>query len=383
LKTCIVQYLIIFYCFEVVAQSLPSPKQVSPTGASGQAGQASAIESNFYYGTHIKAQTPADESVYERSILTFDISLVKHTNGSRLWQQLHNYPLIGIRFVHSRFQKPQILGNAYGILPFAGITILKKPHFILRGNFGTGLAYLDKTYDNDTINNLISSHINNITSFGIKADWAIFRKTHLLAFFSFTHYSNGALKQPNSGINFHAIGLGIKYLLSEPVKHFQKDTLPPLNKKLLFGLRLGIGIADRSIEEARYPVYLSSFFISKMLSHKNRLTSGFDLHYNTHIYDLNVEKGVLPEKERRLKSIQLALVLGEEFIFRKIGLVGQLGLYLYSPVVKIAPFYERIGVQYYFFNPYEKQRMQIFTAFYLKAHYFQADYLELVMGVVF
>ena len=94
-----------------------------------------------------------------------------------------------------------------GLFPFVQTYLIRKKRFQLTHQFGIGLGYATKKFDQFTNpgNLTYSSNISNYLALGISNYYFINPKTALNLSFIFNHISNGGIKDPNNGLNFHGV----------------------------------------------------------------------------------------------------------------------------------------------------------------------------------
>ncbi len=342
-----------------------------------------AVEWGIKYGRIIRHNARFLPDVTENSVL-YEFGISKQTTGKKLWQQTHNYPIVGVSVVYARYGDKAIFGEAIGLLPHLSL-LTRRPKFNLHYRIGAGLSYITRPFDRitNTQNNVIGSHINNITMFQFGFEWKWSAQLRLLATASFTHFSNAKVQAPNLGINIPAAGLSLKYFPKPPSEQFQRDSLPKFKKKLRFNTLLGYGFQefDRA-GGPRYPVYIFTPYFSKRINIKGQLTFGMDVNYYMRIYHFVLNQVAFQDNEA-LKALKIAPFVGYEFYFGRLSATTQIGHYIYNPFLQDVNIFAKLGLQLYLHPTYQKFDNQLFVGVYLKSHFAKADFLQIGLGYVF
>jgi len=87
-------------------------------------------------------------------------------------------------------------------------------------------------------------------------------------------------------------------------------------------------------------------------------------------YNFNQSLG----KFRPIFYYKLGFAVGHEFSYKKLGLLTQLGVYLYNPLKLDPPVYQRYGLKYYITD-------KVFVMSALLIHYGSADFIEWTVGL--
>ncbi len=361
------------------------------------------FESGVYTGKTLDIYPGFPET---KQTIYYEINVAKQTNGKREWNGLYNYPQIGLSFIYGYLGNNDILGQNYAVVPNIVFSKRKNYNWGFETKIGFGFSYFNKPYDIKTNpeNIVIGTHLTNISliSFDFKRD--ISPKLTLKAGVSFFHFSEGHVKVPNVGINTPALNFAVKYFpCTKPF--IDKGKISKAGKgNLLFNVQLGLGThaffngTSQPTNGPVYPVYLASFYLSKMQSRIDNIYGGFDVKYYTAFYDYIINNDFYDDNQH-LKSMVAVGFLGHEFIIGRLGFVTQFGVYLYNPFRKDLQLEEsghlnvtnlvllsssnRFGLNYYLLNPEKHVNKNIFAGMFIKANFAHADYLEFDLGFRF
>ncbi|WP_343847836.1 acyloxyacyl hydrolase [Algoriphagus jejuensis] len=289
---------------------------------------------------------------------------------------LYRYPTLGIG-VNSVLENYKEIGMPHTIYGFMEIpfSISAQRNRVSFGYFlQLGVGFNLKPYDPqmNPNNKYIGSNINAYIHAGVNSTIRISDRTDLQASFGLKHFSNGAIKKPNSGINLFPLNLAMKIKLGE-LKAIPSEA-PVIGKKNLrtyWNIAMYTGIKNYEIGDPSY--FRGGLGVNYLLepSHKYRMGLGIDLFWAQGM------QARFPEENFSFKEQTSLAVVGSwewqltERLYIPIGLAA----YLYRNEVnqEISWFYERIGARYRFDN-------NLFAGMQIKAHKAKADFFEFTIG---
>jgi len=302
----------------------------------------------------------------------------KRTDGSKEWHQAYNFPDYGGYFLFQDF-KSQPLGTNYAVGAFYNFYFWKRQ---LQFKLSQGIALTTNPYDKaeNSKNKAFGSKFMGNTNFGLVYDnQKMFKDFGFHAGFLFTHFSNGRVKSPNSGINTYSLNIGVNYNLSKDfvrvvdTSFVKKSYKEPIHYNVV--VRAGIN-ENPIINSGQFPFYHISFYADKRINRKSALQLGTELfltesmreyikYYSVAYPEMNIK----PDTDYK----RIGLFVGHELLINRISLEAQLGYYVYEPFKKDIPIYDRVGIKYYFTD-------KIFGGFTIKTHLFLAEALEFGIG---
>lgn len=308
---------------------------------------------------------------------TLFISAYKLSDGENEWEQRYKYPKIGATFLYLDYYNP-ILGKSVGLIPNYSFH-LGDPLNNFKGylKVGIGPAYHTNPYDKteNNKNNVVSTHFSYGIIFQSGFNILLANRTSLISGISFTHFSNGSFKKPNTGINVISANIGLSYgLNSTAIEYAADDKISsPANSSWRPELMLSGGFAETlKIRTGTYPFFNLQLLLSKKLNYKSII--GFGTEY-FHSYSLREEiKNDVWLKEGEDPDFRrFAVVVSHDLVISKFSVRKQLGYYFYDPYEAFQPFYFRLGLKY---NLTE----QLFLGLAVKSHYFKAEATEWSIG---
>ncbi len=298
----------------------------------------------------------------------------------------YNYPDYGYSFMYHDFKNP-ILGKAYTLqvnytLYFGNRA--KNNLFYLK--LGQGVAYNTNPFDLETNNKNIAFGSRLLTNMTFGLNYK--RKKIFNAFDAnigvlLSHYSNGAIKSPNTGLNIFSINTGISYNFDEqnPIDYtysFKKDTIYK-KEPLKINLQFSGGInSSGNLGSKQFPFYVGTIYADKRLNRKSILQFGGEIFFSNFLKELIRFNAVAfperPGEDGTADYKRISLLIGHELDVDSFSIITQLGYYVYYPYPYETRYYERIGVKKYFGKKW-------FATASIKAHLFIAESLDLGIGI--
>lgn len=289
---------------------------------------------------------------------------------------IYRYPTLGIGF-NTALKNYEEIGMPQAIYGFMEIPLsisgqLKKISFGYFTQLGVGFNL--KPYDPDLNpnNKYIGSTINAYINLGVNSTLKLTKRTDLQASFGLKHYSNGATKKPNAGINLFPLNVAMKVKLGE-IKSIpsQVPDIAPKDLRTFWNLTLYTGMRNYEIGDPAY--FRGGLGINYLLEpkYKYRLGIGLDL-----FWAQGMELRYPGENFSFKDQTSLALVGSWEWqLTEKLYVPIAFGAYLYRNELnqEITWFYERIGARYRFDN-------NMFAGMQIKAHKAKADFFEFTVG---
>jgi hypothetical protein len=335
------------------------------------------IDTKIYYGfiiCHHKSML----LLASTHLTAFELSINKPTYGERSWHQLYKYPQMGLCMWYTTLGHSQILGSATAVFPFINFPLLQSKKTSIDFRFGTGLGYLSRRFDrfDDFKNNAIGSHLNAAVNLLYQFKYDLNNKNAISAGIGLAHFSNGAFKMPNLGINVPTIHLGFTHkFISQDNLSYTKTALPVINKKNEFLIFCAIGAKEI------YPICGKRFFTStisglysRVLSHKRKIGVGLDFSYSASNIQTLADNEIYPKYN--IFATRPGLCISHELVFAKMSFVMQCGAYLYAMDKSDGMYYDRFGFRY-------QINKHFFANLTLKTHFAKADYIEWGFGYKF
>lgn len=329
------------------------------------------MQGRFDHG-FIIAHRPALEPIQNGHVNGFEISLAKISDGSREWQNIFHFPDYGLTAAFFDLGSPEHLGKGIAVYPFVDFPLGKHGggwHF----RYGMGLGYVEKIFDplDNFKNAALGSHVNGVIHFDLHYAKYVSRKLSFEVGSGITHFSNGSYSLPNLGINIATLNFAVSHTFGNPVARLNSP-LSAINNKLQWHIYTGGFL--KKIYPPRGKKYFAgtiSTMMFKPLNHKSAVGLGADIFYDNSLA-ANIRKADMREPAE-INNFRPGIYGAYHLSVNRIGLMFNMGYYVYSKYKGDGNIYHRISVRYYF----EK----IFLCVNLKTHYARADFLEVGAGI--
>ncbi|MBL7922985.1 MAG: acyloxyacyl hydrolase [Bacteroidia bacterium] len=334
---------------------------------------------NFGISLHtgfIIAHRPAMVHLQKEHSSILELSLLRSASGEKDWHHHYNFPLYGVGYRYFNFGNPEELGRGHALYSQLLFPLLKKNRLRLGIRFGLGVGYVEKPFniEKNYKNLAIGSRINGTLTTGLQFRVFTSKRLQVQTGLDFFHFSNGAAKLPNLGINLPSIYAGISYFEGKPEYKRKADKSDEKRKNELTAT-LAFGLKEK------YPPEGPSFFIS-VLHAQYHFAAG--------------KKGLLGGGAEFIVDESLPVRLEEDDIdggfldgALRAGVFGsagirlgawdghlQTGYYLYNKMKEDGFIYSRLLMRFHF-HP------SLFASFGLKTHFGRADYFEWGIGYRF
>lgn len=295
-----------------------------------------------------------------------EISFTKETDGSKDWHHRYLFPRWGLSIdgydLGSRY-----MGNGYAARMFFDLPMTKARNFFLKISFGAGLIERPFDMDDNIRNSAIGSQLN--AALGVEAHFNLNLgdKWSFRPGIGIHHYSNGAMKMPNSGINLAVIRMAFLY-------EFAPKILPELSvpefkstkAKLLLGVSGGMK-EIKPIGGKKYAIVNLFGIYQKRISGKSSFGGEIGINYNESL-QFTIDSGD-PENPNPKDNYRPYLAGIYQLHFDPLSIRLSVGSY-------IAPRYADDGLIFLRYHiVYDLSRVQFFIG--LKSHYAKADNGEL------
>jgi hypothetical protein len=333
-----------------------------------------SLKGTFHTGAILPHRKEVNEIV-EGKTQAYEFSFYKSTVGKKQWQQLYNYPKVGVSALAINLGNERELGMGFGVFPFIEIPINQRK-INWRLKMGYGIGYIEKPFDKATNfkNIAIGSHYNALIYANMLWSIKLGKRVNTSAGLSIIHFSNGSFSRPNLGINIFSLNTGVSYNfgnLNVRVLSDIEERPHKWSKKIM----IGFGVKEiPPVEGPKYFVSTYSFNLIKTRAQKSSYGFGADLIYNTSLSELIAQDST--NSSSGLDNFRLGLAGIYSFDFGKISLLIEVGGYIFSRYKKNGTIYNKIGTR---FNLSDR----LFLNLGVRTHIVVADFVEIGIGYKF
>jgi hypothetical protein len=288
------------------------------------------------------------------------------------WQVFNNYWISGMSVRYFNLQYPKVLGSVFDVSVFAGPVISHSRKHLLTITGGAGLSYQTKIYNpaDNPLNQFFSSRISFPVYINAKLKYSVGSRTFLTVSGCYNHISNGGIRQPNKGMNFPTLALGIEQF-NTPIPDLKNNfNLKPgsMDRSISFVLqflssyRVISGTVD--FPEKGCLVYGINLHASKPLGYLYAINAGGEF-----IIDGYIRETIVREKTG-IDHKRFAFLVGQDFTFGRAIFAQYLGIYAYAPYKARNPVYQKYELLY-------RTKGRLMFGVFIKAHLQVAE----LMGV--
>ena len=286
------------------------------------------------------------------------------------WKVFNSYWISGIEARYFNFRNPKILGGVFDASLFAEPVLKQWGDFLFTIRGGAGICYHTKIYDpvENPLNLFFSSRISFPLYIDLRLKYRISDRTLLTISGCYNHISNGGIKQPNKGMNFPTLALGIEqfHMGFPSLNHNYYADVKALDADYFIVFQPSISVKVQNKEwgfpEKACMIYGFHSRIVKPISIFYALNAGAELLFDGYVRE-SIRRAELNYDYKRF-----ALTFGQDFMFGKVIFTQYFGVYLYSPYKARNAIYQKYELAYRFNN-------NLSMAVYLKAHLHVGDLL--------
>lgn len=257
------------------------------------------------------------------------------------WERCNCYSRAGFSASYISFDNPEVLGSASSLIMFAEPYLNYGSDVWMSLRMGVGPSYISKVYDETTNpeNLFFSTHLSYIIHLDFMLNFRMTDHWNGKIFGKYNHISNGGVEQPNKGMNFPTIGVGLDYV-PEPPDFVQREALPIeqegiISSAAVFGAMKNVveGADEVKKRTLGYGILVKG---RRKIAKINALNVGVEGYW-----DGAIKEKSQGEKEHR----QFSILAGHDLIFGRFIFSQYWGTYLYAPYYK-KKFFQRYSLTY-------------------------------------
>ncbi len=320
---------------------------------------------------HLKGLNRTGKPFEHYKAYSFGVSW--QTSGAEEWHHVNNFPTLGFGIYTAKLDGNEELGQPISVFGTLKGAIARIDNHTFGYNIDFGAAFHWKPYDYNTnpYNITIGSRATAHIGVGLNYSYTIAKRVLVGVDAGFTHFSNGAVRKPNKGMNLMYAGAHVAYLLDNqrlPIrKMFDKKKGNEID--LTFGLGIksyevdtdAIGFNREYYDNIKFHSLTIQAAYLHQYCHRGKYGAGvsllYDDRYDSTIRPINNGNGAKVVYGDFSKRFALGVFVEHLFVVGPISFPTQLGYYLYQPNVKGSQkksnSFQRAGVRYTLpFNAY-------------------------------
>jgi len=318
------------------------------------------------HGGFVIVHSRAVRAIEDSYPLGLELDFGIHKTSEKVWNDCNCYPKTGIALGIWDFDNPSVLGYGMTLMYYLQPVFRadRKFSFSVRG--GIGLSYQTNPYDPDENpdNQSYSTSVAFPLQLGAAFNYRLNSHWQLDLNAVYNHISNGGLKQPNKGINWPTLALGVTYYL-KPIafpERERSDWRSEPTKRNRFDLA-----TFATYHEPTDGLFLLSGGLevkgARRVGRIDNLTAGAEWMYDTY-------RTTLGDVNDEPNGNHFGLALGHEFILGRFLFGQQFGVYLIKPDTRPEDVYQRYSLMYRLSDRWSAGSC-------LKVHGHVADFLDL------
>jgi hypothetical protein len=305
-----------------------------------------------------------------------DVQIGWRKFNNTTFNYLYRYPTLGLG-VSTTLKHYKEIGmphTVYGFMeiPFSVSSQMNRVSFGYFLQLGVGFNL--SPYDSlaNPTNKYIGSKVNAYIHTGLSSTLRISPRTDLQATVGLKHFSNGAARKPNAGINLFPLNIAMKVKLGDLISiPAERPEIEKKELKTFWNFALYSGVRNYEIGDPAY--FKGGLGVNYLLepAYKYRVGLGMDFFW---AQGLNAR---FPGLDFSFKDQTSLAVVGswEWQLTENLYVPVAFGVYLHRNELnqEMTWFYERIGARYRFDN-------NMFAGIQIKAHKAKADFFEFTVG---
>jgi len=306
----------------------------------------------------------------------FNLFFEQTPNGSKAWHQAYRFAPVGVAVGYFDLKNDD-LGDLIHTSVYLNLPIVSSEFSKLHFMIGSGLGFATEPYHRELNNkNLIfGSRLSFMLTGNLNWNIMLPEGWGLRSGLMINHFSNGAIKLPNKGINMVGFELGVSKGFQGSSTSQEQEVKE--SKPWEFIVQLSGGASQPYVfPEKRYPFYHLGLYTSKRLGTFNRLVFGVDGFYNLGVEEEIRAHFILRNQPSLPDFKRFGIVLGHELWMDRLALSIMIGRYLYEPFPAFTSFYQRYGLKYRLGN-------KVHISASLKSHAGRAEGIEWGVGYTF
>lgn len=311
----------------------------------------------------------------------FELSIQKQTWGKHRWESEYAYPLIGVSLWYSGLGGFDEIGSVLALYPFVNFPLVSNNEHSLNFRLGLGVAYLSNHFDRleNYKNYAIGSHWNITGSLFFEYRRKLGKMLVFSAGMGLTHFSNGAIKTPNYGLNVISANMGLSIFLGKPNPQGRSKVLPELypfefdgRRYLEVNFAFAMGSKDMTQTFGqRFMVYAVYTNLMKRISYKSKFGFGFDVSYDASDKTVMAWRGQPLDNDWQI--LRPGISIAYELVISRLSFLFNFGFHLAGEERKDGDMYQRLTLKFLVTE-------NIFANVALNTHFGKAEYIAFGLG---
>lgn len=330
------------------------------------------------------------EKVPIKNYQAFSVRIMFQTTGRKPWHQLYEYPYWGFGIHVSDFYNTEEMGVPVALYAFLNAPFYRWNNLSLNYEIDFGITGNWRHFNpiNNPYNVAIGAGETVYIHVGAGLTYSVSNRWEAELGIGLAHFSNGALKLPNFGLNTFSPRIEIRYKVhGNPVLKKQKIT--PFKKFSSLEFTAFTGLKNVLFDSAQvnietkykgvyFPVFGFKTTFNYQISHKSKFGVGMAVSYDGSVNArVAVDKGELEVIDLPFtEQLRVSIYPSYELVMGPYSLLIQPGFYIFRKQFphQVPVSYQRIGLKYTFTH-------HITVGISLRAYDFHvSDFIEWSLG---
>lgn len=296
----------------------------------------------------------------------------KHQSTQKVWNVCNCYPRSGVSLTFWDFDNPDVLGYGFSGMYFIQPVFGAKNRISFSLRAAAGLSYQTKPHDevSNPDNLSYSTYLAIPLQLGVAAHYKLNDQWTLDLQGVLNHISNGGLNEPNKGINWPTVGLGVSRYLSAPhfkdrAKNDWHETVNELNR---FDVSTFTTYHSPSSGKYTFSWGVEGKYVQRV-SRLSNLSVGAE-------YFFDNQRAETTFDGLEIHGHNLGLAIGHEFALGRVLFAQQFAVYLIKPESQKNDVFQRYTLVY-------RINEKLNAGIGLKSHGHIADFGDFRVGINF
>lgn len=307
-----------------------------------------------------------EEKVPIKNYQAFSARIMFQTTGRKPWHRLYGYPYWGIGIHVSDFYNPEEIGIPVAIYVFLNAPFHRWNKLSLNYEIDFGITGNWKHFNpvSNRYNVAIGAGETVYIHVGAGLSYAVSNRWEAELGIGLAHFSNGALKLPNFGLNTFSPRIEIRYKVhGNPI--LKKQEIAPFKKFSSLEFSAFTGLKNVLFDSAQvniatkykgvyFPVFGFKTTFNYQISNKSKFGVGMAVSYDGSVNArIAVEKGELEAIDLPFtEQLRVSIFPSYELVMGPYSLLVQPGFYIFRKQFphQVPISYQRVGLKYTFKN---------------------------------
>lgn len=323
-------------------------------------------ENGYVFQTNPFVKGDNTEHVPINNYQAFSVRIMFQTTGKKPWHQLYGYPYWGFGVHVSDFYNPEEMGVPVALYAFLNAPFHRWNNWSLNYEIDFGITGNWRHFNpvNNQYNVAIGAGETVYIHIGADLTYYLSDRWEAALGVGLAHFSNGALKLPNFGLNTLSPRIEIRYKVhGDPV--LKKHNIAPFKRLGSLEFSAFTGLKNVLFDSAQvnittkyqgiyFPIFGFRTTFNYQISHKSKFGIGMAVSYDGSVNArVAVDKGELEVKDLPFsEKLRLSIYPSYELVMGPYSLLLQPGFYIFRKqfLHQVPVSYQRIGLKYTFTN---------------------------------